>query len=192
MDVIQSWVVTPKVSNHDLDNIRLANVNGRVDSIFELKNILIEGHARDLTLNSPPSGLQLVLKKDTSSNNNNNINITKNTRIIDGTIVMENLGYFQLKANPGIWLLNIRDNCRSSEIYEIESVGSEGWYSRSVDEIGYGIILNNFEGLIIYPRMRRKRGKENENILNFKDDINLNNNNNDGANKGIWNKLTNV
>ncbi|CAH1763728.1 8418_t:CDS:10 [Entrophospora sp. SA101] len=156
MDVIQPWVVTPKVSVYDLDNIRLTNVNVRVDSIFELKNILIEGHARDLTLNTPPSGLQLILKEDINSSNDKNDSI-KTNRIIDGTIVMENLGYFQLKANPGIWLLGLRENCRSSEVYEIESVGSEGWYSRNVEEIGYEITLNSFEGLMIYPRMRRKK-----------------------------------
>nr|CAG8559956.1 1071_t:CDS:10 [Entrophospora candida] len=190
MDVIQPWVVTPKVSVYDLDNIRLTNVNVRVDSIFELKNILIEGHARDLTLNTPPSGLQLILKEDINSSNDKNDSI-KTNRIIDGTIVMENLGYFQLKANPGIWLLGLRENCRSSEVYEIESVGSEGWYSRNVEEIGYEITLNSFEGLMIYPRMRRKKGKENENLLNFKDGVNLNNDD-DEANKGIWNRLRNT
>lgn len=34
------------------------------------------------------------------------------------TIVMANLGYFQLKANPGAWLLKLR-NGRSAEIYSI-------------------------------------------------------------------------
>lgn len=34
------------------------------------------------------------------------------------TIVMANLGYFQLKANPGAWLLKLRHG-RSSDIYSI-------------------------------------------------------------------------
>lgn len=33
------------------------------------------------------------------------------------TIVMENLGYFQLKAQPGAWDLSIADG-RSSELYQ--------------------------------------------------------------------------
>ena len=35
------------------------------------------------------------------------------------TIVMANLGYFQLKASPGAWSLRLRQG-RSSEIYEIK------------------------------------------------------------------------
>ena len=34
------------------------------------------------------------------------------------TIVMANLGYFQLKAAPGAWMLRLREG-RSSEIYTI-------------------------------------------------------------------------
>ncbi|RIA98379.1 Glycosyltransferase Family 24 protein [Glomus cerebriforme] len=158
MDVIQAWLVTPKVSIHDLDNIRLANLDSRsrikgVESVFELKNILIEGHARDMTLNAPPSGLQIILG-------------TKNYPSMVDTIVMANLGYLQLKANPGIWIFSLREG-KSTEIFDIQSVGSEGWYSRNVETIGNEIVLNNFEGLIIYPRFTRKPGKENEDVLKF-------------------------
>ena len=38
------------------------------------------------------------------------------------TIVMANLGYFQLKASPGAWSLRLRQG-RSSEIYEIKRQG---------------------------------------------------------------------
>ncbi|GES84353.1 UDP-glucose:Glyco protein glucosyltransferase-domain-containing protein [Rhizophagus clarus] len=135
MDVIQAWLVTPKVSIHDLDNIRLANLDSRlrikgVESVFELKNILIEGHARDMTLQAPPSGLQIVLG-------------TKNNPVMVDTIVMANLGYLQLKANPGIWTFSLREG-KSSEIFNIQSVGSEGWFTR-------------------------KPGKENEDVLKFEE-----------------------
>ena len=36
------------------------------------------------------------------------------------TIVMANLGYLQLKSNPGRWYLRLREG-RSSEIYDIAS-----------------------------------------------------------------------
>ncbi|CAI2171010.1 14159_t:CDS:10 [Funneliformis geosporum] len=160
MDVIQAWLVTPKVSIYDLDNIRLANLDSRsrikgVESVFELKNILIEGHARDMTLNAPPSGLQIVLG-------------TKNAPAMVDTIVMANFGYLQLKANPGVWIFGLREG-RSTEIFDIQSSGSEGWYSRSVEEIGNEIVLNNFEGLVIYPRFTRKPGKENEDVLKIEE-----------------------
>ena len=42
------------------------------------------------------------------------------------TIVMANLGYLQLKSNPGRWFLNLREG-RSAELYDIVShEGSEG------------------------------------------------------------------
>lgn len=40
-----------------------------------------------------------------------------NSEMFD-TIVMANLGYFQLKAGPGAWLLRLREG-RSREIYFI-------------------------------------------------------------------------
>ncbi|CAG8633054.1 10485_t:CDS:10, partial [Funneliformis mosseae] len=170
IDVIQAWLVTPKVSIYDLDNIRLANLDSRsrikgVESVFELKNILIEGHARDITLNAPPSGLQIVLG-------------TKNSPAMVDTIVMANYGYLQLKANPGVWIFGLREG-KSTEIFDIQSSGSEGWYSRSVEEIGNEIVLNNFEGLVIYPRFTRNPGKENEDVLKVEEK------------DGIWNYIKN-
>ncbi|KAG9290801.1 hypothetical protein G9A89_011764 [Geosiphon pyriformis] len=156
MDTIQVWLVTPTSSIHDLDNIKLANLDSNyrrkgVEAVFELRHLLIEGHVRDMTLNKPPGGLQLVLGTES------------HPTLVD-TIVMANLGYFQLKANPGYWNLGLREG-RSTEIFSIESVGSEGWYSRSVEEIGTGIIVNSFEGVLIFPRMKRNPGKEKQEIL---------------------------
>ncbi|CAG8437569.1 1716_t:CDS:10 [Acaulospora morrowiae] len=173
MDVISPWLVTPKSSIYDLDNIQLSKVDARsrakgVEATFELKHILIEGHARDITLNAPPSGLQLILGTNSYPS------------MVD-TIVMANLGYFQLKANPGVWTLRLRGG-RSIELFDIQSVGSEGWLSRSVEEIGNEIVLDNFEGLLLYPRMMRKPGKENEKIYE---------NDDSGSDDGIWDYLKN-
>jgi hypothetical protein len=67
MDVQPSWLAFPQASIHDLDNIRLLDLpqssrsNG-VEAVFELRNIIVEGHARDLSTGGmPPRGLQLVL-----------------------------------------------------------------------------------------------------------------------------------
>jgi UDP-glucose:glycoprotein glucosyltransferase len=54
---------------------------------------------------NPPRGLQFTLG-------------TANHPVLVDTIVMANLGYFQLKANPGAWVLKLRDG-RSTEIYEV-------------------------------------------------------------------------
>lgn len=74
-------------------------------SEFELEYLLLEGHAWDATLGTPPRGLQLVLG-------------TRDRPETMDTIVMANLGYFQLKANPGAWIMRLRPG-RSDDIYEI-------------------------------------------------------------------------
>ncbi len=44
---------------------------------------------------------------------------TRSAPVMFDTIVMANLGYFQLKAGPGVWVLQLRDG-RSSQIYAIQ------------------------------------------------------------------------
>lgn len=57
-----AWLAFPIQSIHDLDNIRLADVsNGDVSVIYELENIIVEGHCRDTVTGAPPRGLQLEL-----------------------------------------------------------------------------------------------------------------------------------
>ncbi|CAG8523322.1 6133_t:CDS:10, partial [Paraglomus occultum] len=171
VDTIQPWLVTPTECIYDLDNLRLSALDSRsrrkpIEAIFELENILVEGHARD-TSGMTPRGLQLILG-------------TKTQPAMEDTIVMANLGYFQLKANPGVWELGLREG-RSKEIYEIESVGSEGWYSRRVDKTGVDIVITNFEGTLIYPRVKRKPGMEREDVLEGSEN----------KEEGIWNFVKN-
>lgn len=73
--------------------------------------------------------------------------------------VMANLGYVQLKANPGVWSLSIRPG-RSAEVFEMESVGGQGFASAGIDKTGTTMALTTFEGLTIYPRFRRRTGME--------------------------------
>jgi UDP-glucose:glycoprotein glucosyltransferase len=153
---IKSWHITPKVANYDLDNILLKAIDkshreSGVTAVFELEYILVEGHCRDMSSQGPPRGLQFVMGSATAAN-------------MTDTIVMANLGYFQLKASPGVWLLSIREG-RSKEVYELESVGNEGWNSPSLQESGNSIDLLTFRGATIYPRVRKYKGKEREDVL---------------------------
>jgi len=157
LEVPPAWVVVSKESVHDLDNIVLSKLSGShretgIRAIYELKNILIDGHARDVTQgNSPPRGVQIILG-------------TERRPHMTDTIVMANLGYLQLKANPGVWSLDLKDG-RSKEVFELESVGSEGWSSRDIQTMGSDVILTSFEGITIFPRVARKPGKETEDVL---------------------------
>jgi UDP-glucose:glycoprotein glucosyltransferase len=60
-------------------------------------------------MGNPPRGLQITLGTETQP-------------VVVDTIVMANLGYFQLKANPGAWLLRLRQG-RSADIFDIVRLG---------------------------------------------------------------------
>ncbi|KAF5386468.1 hypothetical protein D9757_005906 [Collybiopsis confluens] len=153
MDVPSSWLVRPREALHDLDNIQLGNLapeDSSVDTIFDLDHIVVEGHARDTTTQAPPRGLQLELVSSSVP--------------IDDTLVVANLGYFQFKAKPGVFKLEIREG-RGRDIFVTESVGNDGWDSPSVQEVGNEITVTSFEGLTLYPRFTRLPGMEREDVL---------------------------
>ena len=93
---------------YDLDNILLKNVNLNTLTVqYSLQNLLIQGQCFDEN-GEPIAGLQLLLNDKIDTN-----------KVMDGTIVMQNLGYFQLKSHAGLYRLNIRDG-RSSDIYQFD------------------------------------------------------------------------
>lgn len=105
MHVPENWLVNVVRAVHDLDNIRLEDVESVVHSEYELEYLLLEGHCFETTTGAPPRGLQVTLG-------------TESNPVLVDTIVMANLGYFQLKANPGAWILRLRQG-RSADIYDI-------------------------------------------------------------------------
>lgn len=103
-----------------------------VTAEYELEYLLLEGHCFDVITDQPPRGLQFTLG-------------TKNKPVVVDTIVMANLGYFQLKANPGAWILKLREG-KSGDIYQI--VGHEG--TDSQPDLGDVIVvLNSFKSKIL-------------------------------------------
>ncbi|XP_010635932.1 UDP-glucose:glycoprotein glucosyltransferase 1 isoform X1 [Fukomys damarensis] len=156
----ESWMVESVKTPYDLDNIYLEEVDSVVAAEYELEYLLLEGHCYDITTGQPPRGLQFTL--GTSAN-----------PVIVDTIVMANLGYFQLKANPGAWILRLRKG-RSEDIYRIYS--HDGTDSPpDADEVV--VILNNFKSKIIKVKVQKKADMVNEDLLS------------DGANEneaGFW------
>jgi len=100
----ESWLVEAIEAKHDLDNIKLAE-QGNIRAVYSLKNLLLEGHCSEAQSGAPPRGMQIELS---------------NGQISRDTIVMANLGYFQLKAAPGYWDLKLRSG-PSADIYKIDS-----------------------------------------------------------------------
>ncbi|KAL9079939.1 MAG: hypothetical protein Q9157_001231 [Trypethelium eluteriae] len=152
MDAPPSWLIAAKESVYDLDNIKLSSIKGSgdVEATYELENILIEGHSRDINSGAPPRGAQLVLGTDKEPDS-------------AGTIIMANIGYFQFKANPGFYRIALQKG-RSEEIFQIDSAGTAGWAPTPGDETT-DISLISFQGTTLYPRLSRKPGMENEDVL---------------------------
>lgn len=151
LDTPPAWLVSPRDSVHDLDNIKLSSLKGgSIEADYELEYILIEGHSRDATLGSPPRGAQLVLGTQ------------KEPHFAD-TIVMSNLGYFQFKAKPGFYNLTLQKG-RTEEIFNLDSAGALGYNTQPGDEFTE-IALTSFRGTTLFPRLSRKPGMEEEDVL---------------------------
>ncbi|KAH8825012.1 UDP-glucose:glycoprotein glucosyltransferase-domain-containing protein [Flagelloscypha sp. PMI_526] len=154
MDVPTSWLVRPREALYDLDNIQLEHLSAEdqsVDATFDLDYIVVEGHARETETSAPPRGVQLEL-------------LSGDGHFVDDTLVMANLGYLQFKARPGVFKLDIRSG-RARDIYSLESAGNEGWDSPTVDAAGQEITVTSFEGVTLYPRLLRKPGMEQADVL---------------------------
>ncbi|XP_036410069.1 UDP-glucose:glycoprotein glucosyltransferase 1 isoform X2 [Megalops cyprinoides] len=160
----ESWMVESVRTRYDLDNIYLEEVESIVAAEYELEYLLLEGHCFDVTTGQPPRGLQFTLG-------------TPSDPVIVDTIVMANLGYFQLKANPGAWILKLRKG-RSDDIYKIYSHEGTDSPTEADDVI---LVLNNFKSKIIKVKVQKKPDKMNEELLS------------DGTHEndsGFWESLT--
>uniref|UniRef100_A0A8C2WU40 UDP-glucose ceramide glucosyltransferase-like 1 n=1 Tax=Cyclopterus lumpus TaxID=8103 RepID=A0A8C2WU40_CYCLU len=144
----ESWMVESVHTRYDLDNIYLEEVENIVAAEYELEHLLLEGHCFDVSSGQPPRGLQFTLG-------------TASEPVLVDTIVMANLGYFQLKANPGAWILKMRKG-RSDEIYKIYSHDGTDSPAESDDIV---VVLNNFKSRIIKVKVQKKPDKFNEELL---------------------------
>ncbi|KAJ3356467.1 hypothetical protein GGF32_001492 [Allomyces javanicus] len=134
LDAPHPWVVMAAKSEHDLDNL-IVRKNRGGDAEFELKHLLVEGHAVEAPHQSPPRGLQFELRGSAGQ--------------VEDTIVMANLGYFQLKASPGQWNLTLRAG-RSSNVYE---------------PVQQSVLVDSFLGVTLYPTVHKRAGKEDMSVL---------------------------
>lgn len=158
LDEPSSWIIRPREALYDLDNIQLGVLSSEertrgVEVVYELDYLVVGGHARDITSNSPPRGVQLQLT------------ISDGTPVAD-TLVAANLGYLQFRVTPGVYNLQIREG-RGRDIFDMQSVGNEGWMSPSVEEVGYEVTVTSFEGGTLYPILKRKPGMQHEDVLHI-------------------------
>ncbi|KAI9184495.1 killer toxin resistant protein [Blastocladiella emersonii ATCC 22665] len=134
MQTPHPWVVEATASPLDLDNIVVPR--GGAGAEFALTALLVEGSAEDTATGQPPAGTQFVLKQSRG--------------VRAETIVMNNLGYFQLKARPGLWQLGLREG-RSAEVY------------RAVDQ---AVLVDSFRGVELASlKVAKRKGMERASVL---------------------------
>ncbi|XP_058293999.1 UDP-glucose:glycoprotein glucosyltransferase 2 isoform X1 [Hylobates moloch] len=158
----EGWLVETVHSNCDLDNIHLKDSEKTVTAEYELEYLLLEGQCFDKVTEQPPRGLQFTLG-------------TKNKPVLVDTIAMANHGYFQLKANPGAWILRLHQG-KSEDIYQI--VGHKGTDSQA-DLGDVIVVLNSFKSKILEVKVKKETDKIKEDILTDEDE----------KTKGLWDSI---
>jgi UDP-glucose:glycoprotein glucosyltransferase len=97
----QSWIVYPReMGSRDPDNLLMSE--GSLIAIYDIAHVVIDGHAVNVDQGGEPAaGMQLELLEF------NGLSvptpISDSSKRITDSIVMYNLGYWQLKARPGIY-----------------------------------------------------------------------------------------
>eukprot|EP00004_Rigifila_ramosa_P003150 TRINITY_DN1330_c0_g1_i8.p1 TRINITY_DN1330_c0_g1~~TRINITY_DN1330_c0_g1_i8.p1 ORF type:complete len:1484 (+),score=294.48 TRINITY_DN1330_c0_g1_i8:69-4454(+) len=171
LDVPESWLATLHRTAYDTDNIILANLNAEdaaLNVAFHLENVVVTGSCFDFaTRRNPTQGLALVLGSEGAPG-----------IIQQDTVVMQNLGYFQLKANPGAYRISLRPG-RSSRLYQL--VNSAG------DPLEYvSVNVDSFGGAFVELLVVKKPGTEHLSLLDQDDAVDT------AQPSGIWNSISSM
>ena len=188
LDVPEQWLVTTAIAAYDLDNVRLEDLpvgENVMIAEYRLEALLVTGHCSETPAadadqsnaqytrhNPPPSprGTQLLI--DTS-----------------GTIVMSNLGYFQLPTLPGARTLRIREG-RSAEVYRFATSGGlldldvgadslvkalldvdagvetvEETATPTADDSAVSVVVASWNGRVVRVALTKRKGMELEDVL---------------------------
>ncbi|KAI4967941.1 hypothetical protein ZWY2020_010394 [Hordeum vulgare] len=127
IDVPEPWLVEPVAAM-------------TLQAVYELEALLLTGHCIEKD-REPPRGLQFILG-------------TKQRPHLVDTLVMANLGYWQMKVSPGVWYLQLAPG-RSADLYELPSKL---------------IAIDSLRGKLLHIEVQKKKGKEHEDLLNADDD----------------------
>ena len=91
------------------------------------------------------------------------------------TIVMANQGYFQLKANPGEWVLRLRQG-RSAEIYDFTTVGGQDVLQNDND---VKVVISSLRSHVLKVKVSKKPDKVGMDLLSE-----------DDKSSGLWNSIS--
>lgn len=167
LDVPESWNVQTASSPQDMDNL-VCDAKSCGDApksdlstiTYSLKSLLVTGQCFEKQLDgrmSPPNGLQLTL-------DSKNIFFHENAPAQHAdTLVMQNLGYFQLQAsNPGLFVLRLADGkARSLFLMEGESFqGKHLSHTNDPSYLGFTAAVKSFSDLLLQVRVNKRPGFE--------------------------------
>ena len=128
-----SWLVQTTYAKYDLDNLILKQVTeDTLIAKYQLDHLLFQGSCADAK-RVPPQGLQMTLS------------LNSNAEVYSDTLVMINFGYFQLKANPGLWTLRMAPG-RAQQLYS---------FAGEVEETP--VAITSWSGLDDHPLQVAKR-----------------------------------
>ncbi|KUF82884.1 UDP-glucose:glycoprotein glucosyltransferase [Phytophthora nicotianae] len=188
IDTPEAWNVQAFHAGDDLDNLRVdpdspAAAKSTTSAVFQLESLLVYGQCRDTTFNmySPPNGLQLVLEREVGAQ-----------LLHRDTLVMKNLGYFQLQATPGAWSLHLARG-RAAELYDIIDLDTE------LPLETHPITVYDFGSHISQLYVRKKEGMEHEELLQSVEDAaseksksESSASEDDGALRSYWSSMLNM
>ena len=130
-DIPETWMIEQSQADVDLDNIYGKELdNGTYKANYILSNIILEGIAIDDN-NMNCNGAYLVLSKQS-------INLTD-------TLVISEHGYWQLKANPGLFKVHAFNNYEINSKSSIQVVDSFNWKQNTIRLIKTNNSLNNVQ-----------------------------------------------
>jgi len=153
---------------------------------YGLKGLLFFGQCYETETRTPPTGLQFTLANPnnflTTNTPGSSSEVPGMEILADGsqvlgdavkfprgnkdvespdifsdTLVMTNLGYWQIKANPGVWDLSIAQGSRGSEMYGISVNGTSNPTKT--------LVMKDFVNRPIYLNVIRKPGFEDTELL---------------------------
>jgi UDP-glucose:glycoprotein glucosyltransferase len=197
MDTPEPWNVQATRAEQDPDNLRCtAQSCGDSSSTsskkehsalgYTLKSLLVAGQCLQSTereasegrFGLPPNGLQLVLTNHAPAE-------TGGAALWD-TLVMQNLGYFQLQATtPGWYRVQLAPG-KSSQLYRIypsSSSSSASGEQSSAEDMGLSTPVLGFGDQTHRLIVVKRRGMESYSLLDAPDDTMQ-------QGQGLWNKLS--
>ena len=163
---------------------------GRTVIEYGLRSLLFFGQCYDVSEGSPPNGLQLTIDQTSQTNLKllpSNENIAEVEVGADGTVVqsgspssntvvpmdsyhtdtlvMKTVGYWQLRAKPGVFKLAIQEGSRGADIFEmVEGKVTEGGQLKvekdSTATASRNIVMKDFVSTSEVLLVRRREGYE--------------------------------